>query len=131
MQKIVINRRIGGFSLSKKAAEELHLSEADFMEIFGETLESLQEWGDSTACRLERDDPRLVEIVQRLGLEADGEQSHLVVVDDVPDGVQWTVEEGEDGIEWVAEVHRTWVGHDDKFIDYEWGGGNDDDTSSP
>lgn len=86
MQKIVINACFGGFSLSKEAQVELGLSRSH----------------DEIA----RDDPRLVELVERLGDAANGEFSQLKVVE-IPDGVPWQIEEY-DGHEWVAEAHRRW-----------------------
>lgn len=55
---------------------------------------------------LERFDPVLVQVVEELGVEANGSHAELKVVE-IPDDVKWTIEEY-DGIEWVAEVHRTW-----------------------
>jgi len=88
MTKIVINDCYGGFSLSKKACDELgiRLLEGNRMMI--------------------RDDPVLIEVVERLGKEADGAHAKLKIVE-IPDDVEWTIEEY-DGVEWVAEVHRTW-----------------------
>lgn len=53
-----------------------------------------------------RDDPDLVAIVEELGQAAWGAHAALKVVE-VPDGVQWQIEEY-DGVEWVSETHRTW-----------------------
>lgn len=85
MTKIVINRCYGGFSLSEKAAANI---------------------GCDTYPDIERDDPKLVECVEKMGQEASGELAELQIVE-IPDDVQWCIEEY-DGIEWVAEQHRTW-----------------------
>jgi hypothetical protein len=53
-----------------------------------------------------RDDPALVQVVEELGAAAADGYSELRIAD-VPDGVQWFIEEY-DGKEWVAEKHRTW-----------------------
>jgi hypothetical protein len=53
-----------------------------------------------------RDDPALVQLVEELGAAAADGYSELRIAD-VPDGVQWFIEEY-DGKEWVAEKHRTW-----------------------
>jgi hypothetical protein len=92
MTKIVVNRCFGGFSLSKEAYEELGL-----------------EWdgyGFAYDDDDKRDDPKLVEVVERLGAKADGRYADLKVVE-IPDDVEWTIEEY-DGSEHVSEVHRTW-----------------------
>lgn len=44
--------------------------------------------------------------MEQLGEAADGDYAELKVVE-IPDDVQWIVEEY-DGAEWVAEKHRTW-----------------------
>jgi len=94
--KIVINRRHGGFGLSEKA-QNLYIERKGISE------EDAQYW---YACDVDRNDPLLVDIVEELGEEADGEFAHLKVVE-IPDDVEWYVDEY-DGLEWVAEVHRTW-----------------------
>ena len=53
-----------------------------------------------------RNDSALVQVVEELGDAANGEYAKLKVVE-VPDDVQWTVEEY-DGWESVEEVHRKW-----------------------
>ena len=53
-----------------------------------------------------RNDPKLVEVVEVLGSEANGFSAVLKVVE-IPDDIEWDVMEY-DGIEWVAEKHRTW-----------------------
>lgn len=53
-----------------------------------------------------RDDPGLVQVVKELGEAANGRLSALKVIE-IPDGVEWQIEEY-DGSEWVAEVHQTW-----------------------
>lgn len=54
-----------------------------------------------------RDDPDLVSVVEELGCKgASGQYASLSVVE-IPDGVQWQIEEY-NGSEHVAEVHRTW-----------------------
>lgn len=54
-----------------------------------------------------RTDPLLLQVVDELGSEkASGFCAKLEIVE-VPDGVEWEIEEY-DGLEWVAEKHRTW-----------------------
>jgi hypothetical protein len=55
---------------------------------------------------MDRSDPILVQVVEELGDRCRTQVSAPKVVE-IPDDVQWTIEEY-DGLEWVAEVHRTW-----------------------
>lgn len=55
-----------------------------------------------------RTDPVLVQVVEELGAEADGELAELQAVE-IPDNVNWQIEDY-DGLEHVAECHRTWGG---------------------
>ena len=55
---------------------------------------------------IDRIDPALVQTVEELGEEANGEFAELAVVE-IPDDVNWDIDEY-DGKEWVAEQHRTW-----------------------
>jgi hypothetical protein len=89
MTKIVVNRRHGaGFGLSYEACVELDCDP------------------DTYCDDNKRNDPRLVECVEKLGEAASASLSKLEVVE-IPDDVEWTIEEC-DGSEWVAEKHRTW-----------------------
>lgn len=96
-QKVVINKCFGGFSLSE-VAENLYCAYAG---IQGESRDAFYNRG------VRRDDPILIQVLEQLGYaESSGRHADLHIVE-VPDGVEWTVEEY-DGKEWVAEVHRTW-----------------------
>lgn len=85
--KVVINRCYGGFGLSEKAMKFLGVDSS---------------WPDIT-----RNDPKLVECVEKLGEEANGVYAELKVVE-IPDDVNWEIGEY-DGLEWVEEVHRRWM----------------------
>jgi hypothetical protein len=89
--KIVINACYGGFGLSKEA-----------LALFNERSGTVVTYD----IEIKRNDPILVEIVEQLGEAADNRFSELKVVE-IPDDVQWTIEEY-DGNEWIAEKHRTW-----------------------
>lgn len=85
MKKIVVNSCFGGFGLSDAALEELGV-----------------EWcGD-----LKRDDPKLVEVVERMGKDAERSCADLRIVE-IPEDVKWHITEY-DGLETVRENHRTW-----------------------
>lgn len=83
--KIIINNCYGGFGLSTKALEYLSITH-DY--------------------HIQRNDPLLIECVEKLGIDANGRYSKLKIIE-IPDDVEWIIQEY-DGMEWVAEKHRTW-----------------------
>jgi hypothetical protein len=85
--KIVINSCYGGFSLSKKAEHALALENVDLYDP-------------------DRADPRLVEIVEFLGKEANGTFAELTIVD-IPAGTKYRITEydGYEGIQYADEVN--------------------------
>lgn len=89
--KIVINKDYGGFGLSKEA-----------LALYNQLSCSSLKCPDY----IERNDPFLIKVVEKLGGKADTYSSELKIVD-IPDNVEWYIEEY-DGKEWVAETHRTW-----------------------
>jgi hypothetical protein len=91
MKKIVINNCYGGFGLSQEAFIELQKLDSEDTPFYH---------------RNNRDSLKLIEVVEKLGVRADGEHSELKVVE-IPDDVEYTIEEY-GGLEWVSEVHRTW-----------------------
>ena len=135
--KIIINKCYGGFGLSKAATlayceakqikvwhekqgeydqywlvppEERLVIANDFYSLpMDERIEfnkrcASQRFYDTS---ISRTDPALIEIVERLGEEADGKFGELKIIE-IPNDVIWEIEEY-DGTEWVAEVHRTWL----------------------
>ncbi len=112
--KIVICVKHGGFSVSRKAAERLaELGCEDAREEITSRDASpenpLSVLGRDSYCNsIARDDARLVAVVEELGeAAASGRYAKLKVVD-VPDGVEWEIDEY-DGWEKIAEKHRTWA----------------------
>ena len=91
-QKIVINVRHGGFGLSEAA-------ELKYLELSGRPLGEMRH-------EIARNDPTLVQVVEQLGMAANGQYAKLKVIE-IPKYVKWTICEY-DGTEWVAEAHRTW-----------------------
>lgn len=66
-------------------------------------------WGyysDFHTTSIDRNDALLVQIVEQLGEEADGDCAKLAIVE-IPDGVNWEIHEY-DGSESIHEVHRSW-----------------------
>ena len=100
--KVVINRCYGGFSLSREALQLLFDRTEDIY-VFVHNEDFGIESGNHYAYRT---DPRLVEVVEKLGQAASGSVADLQVVE-IPDDIDWVIEEY-DGLEWVAESHRTW-----------------------
>jgi len=92
MAKVVVNRCWGGFGLSQEAYKELGL-----------------EWDGFGYAYIEeekRSDPKLVEVVEKLGEKASGALANLQVVS-IPDDVSWEID-NYDGQETVRERHRSW-----------------------
>ena len=92
MVKIALNKCFGGFSLSEKAYEALGLE--------------WDKYGFEYKEEHKRTDPKLIEVIEKLGEEADGRHDRLVVVE-VPDDVNWYIDDY-DGVETIREHHRTW-----------------------
>ena len=92
--KVVINKCYGGFSLSEAAYKELGLK----WDGFGHGYEFNED--------KERSNPKLVEVVEKLGAEANGRWANLRVVN-IPDGAEYEIDEY-DGIETIHEKHRSW-----------------------
>lgn len=126
-QKIVINSCFGGFDLSEKGVlRYAALKNIDLYPWKGKSgmthyttvpISNEEEWDDYMKKNpnediywhsrgVERNDPVLVQTVEELGEEANGDCALLRIVE-IPDGVDWVVREY-DGSEWVAEKHRTW-----------------------
>jgi len=93
MIKIVVNRRFGGFGLSRAGL-------AEYLRLSGDVE------GEDGGRDIPRDSPHLIAVVESMGKRANGECATLLVVE-IPDDVLWQIEEY-DGMEHVAEKHRTW-----------------------
>jgi hypothetical protein len=83
--KIVLNKCFGGFGLSDKAWREIH-------------KRGLSHQYDHE-FEMDRSNPVLIEVVERLGSEANGRNAELKVVE-LPDDVYWYKDEY-DGIETI------------------------------
>ena len=99
--KVVLNRDFGGFSLSKEAAEFLGL-EWDGYGFF--------KYIDYDNGHFHRDDPDLVQCVQKLGKKANGSFAFLTVIT-IPDNIDWYIDEY-DGVECVRERGHCWPEED-------------------
>jgi hypothetical protein len=96
MTKVVYNACYGGFSLSDEAVEMyLNLKGLKYTKI-------KEEWGSSSYDveenkvfydrRIERDDPVLVQVVEKLGDKANGECAKLLI-EDLPKGTLYRITE--------------------------------------
>ena len=104
--RIVINGYFGGFSLSWKAIKLAREKGAEWaLESSLHTPIVKDDW-NFYLPDVERNDSILVEVVEELGEEANGNSATLKIVE-IPDDVEWIIEEDE-GREWVSEKHRTW-----------------------
>lgn len=118
--QVVINKCYGGFGLSDKAYEmliekgwkaskyingnlpkgvKISINDSKEMSMLGKYYCSW--YGDE-----DRTNKDVIDVIKKLGTEANGRHAQLAVVD-IPDGTDFTIEEY-DGIEWIAEKHATW-----------------------
>lgn len=132
MRKVVINRCYGGFGLSEKAVRRYF--EIVGKPIFVETKNSFgtnyyyfcepsefhklhleaKKTGDYSKTNdlyfsdysIERDDPVLIQVVEELCEEANGNHAELRIVE-IPDDINYIIEEY-DGFESIHEEHRVW-----------------------
>ena len=113
--KIVISRSHGGFGLSEKAiilygkkkGLKIVKDEKDsskFSEYY--YIDEIKDGNIFLEWKIQRNDPHLIETIEELGKEANGNHSDLKIVE-IPDDVEWILEESY-GKEWVAEDHRRW-----------------------
>ena len=99
-RRIVINRCYGGFGLSK-AAKDMYLEL---------TKDAPRTTHFSVDQDIARDDPVLLDIIEKIGLQAAGSDFAKLMITQIPDDVPedgWVISDY-DGMEWVAEKHRTW-----------------------
>lgn len=127
-KKVVINTCYGGFGLSTKAYEklmELGIPLREYVEqkrdpitnrflpepandgevIFKSLSTKANDYWDCWT-QDNREHPLLVQVVEELGSEVDGDHSQLKIVE-IPADVEYTIAEY-DGIESIHEVHRSW-----------------------
>ena len=103
--KYVINTIPGCFTLSYDALVFLAKNYPD--KVKGQNINSLY-FQNRTA-------PELIECVEKLGAKANGTFAKLAIVE-VPDNIVCTIEEF-DGVEWIAERHRIWDTHGQRWSD--------------
>jgi hypothetical protein len=114
MPKVVVNACYGGFGLSHEATMRYaELANIKLICVQGEIQSICHYYKDAvdddnyfSTYDIERDDPILVQVVEEMGKEADGDMAELRIAD-VPDDADWYISDY-DGVETVEEVHRTW-----------------------
>lgn len=134
--KIVINTCYGGFGLSEKAMKEyfrikgwsLYIDKDNNYTIYWkvpveERVKKI-DWNKSTQEEriaynkkyseqtfyegdVARNDKDLILAIETVGIEKSGDKYSELKIVEVPDDVEWTIEEY-DGMERIAEKHRTW-----------------------
>lgn len=111
--KIVINRCYGGFGLSREAFHLLRgmgqkdaQQEPDIGECWNDGSGLREAFLNSFCGEIPRNDPMLVEVVEKLGAAANAKMAKLKIVN-IPDDVDWKIEEY-DGMEHVREISETW-----------------------
>jgi len=107
MRKIVINVKYGGFGLSVQAIELYgKLKGLNLQKIGRQYYIDGDDKKRFSVYNLKRDDPILVEVVEKLGELSSDQFSRLKIVK-IPENVKWTIKDY-DGLEHVAEQHETW-----------------------
>lgn len=111
--KIVINKCHGGFGLGHEATllygklKGLKIVwEIDKYNLYHYYIGEISEDTYFADWDIQRTDPALIEVVEKLGENAGGRGAELKVVE-IPDDVEWILQDY-DGVEWIAEKHRTW-----------------------
>jgi len=114
MKKIVINKSYDKFCVSHPAFLRLRelgqpdaLKEEDLGAYWPEAATPREPSLNQCGKLIPRDDLKLVQVVEELGVAANGHGAELRVVE-IPDDVQWEIS-AEGGIEHVSEVHLTWA----------------------
>jgi hypothetical protein len=112
---IVINTQHGGFGLTHDAQiSYLEQSNILYQLVDRSDRHSTQRYGSLIFVNghnwsdrnIPRDDPVLVDLVNKLGSACWGEHAALKIVQ-IPADVSWQIDDY-DGVEWVAEQHRIW-----------------------
>ena len=114
MRKIVINKSYEQFCISHKAFLRLRelgqreaLQEIDLGAYWPAASSPQEPKFNQCGKLIPRDDQMLAQVVEELGVDANGFCAELKVVA-IPDDVRWEIRSVE-GQEQVSEVHRTWA----------------------
>ncbi|MDD5006395.1 MAG: hypothetical protein PHS93_10000 [Candidatus Omnitrophica bacterium] len=100
--KVVINVCFGGFSLSEAVYKELGIKYDGYGYLSNEDLGIF-----SDNYNAYRSDPRLINAIEKVGIENSGGGCAKLSIVDIPEGISWEIDEY-DGNESVEEAHRSW-----------------------
>ncbi|UIP01728.1 hypothetical protein Hbl1158_16875 (plasmid) [Halobaculum sp. CBA1158] len=124
-QKVLVNRKFGGFRLSDAALDRLvrehgftttaYDSEGEYeapdADIIDDHTKFSRHYGLTDRRSYDaRTDDAIIQVVEELGKEASGRRSKIVVAE-VPVDVDWYIDDY-DGVETIREKHRTWPGRE-------------------
>lgn len=79
----------------ERSPEERQISNANY-----------QKYSLGSGRELDRADPKLIQVIEELGVKANGGCAKLKIVE-IPDGTDYEIDEC-DGLEHIAEKHQTW-----------------------
>ena len=94
--KVLINKCFGGFGLSKEAIHRLNK--------LGFTIDDI--WDIDHDDKL-RADPKLIAVIEELGLTNSSGDFALLKIVTIPDDIEFIIE-NYDGVETVHEKHKIW-----------------------
>ena len=100
--KVLVNKCFGRFGITKAVYDEMGLKWD------GYGLLSNEDFGiESDNYDAYRTHEKLINAVEKIGLEkSSGKCARLEIVD-IPDDIEWEIDEY-DGIETIREAHRSW-----------------------
>jgi len=112
--QIVINKCFGGFGLSRKALHRLRelgceaaIAETDIGETYPHTNNVRKKFlGESFLIEISRYDELLIQVINEMGDEANGDCAELRIVE-IPNGIAWEIDDY-DGMERIVEGHQSW-----------------------
>lgn len=112
--KVAINGCWGGFSLSKEATELMaDRGSAEAAQYLADTNPEIwydfHPYGDPDDNHTDkvRADPLMIAVIEELGVEAASGSMASIRIVEVPDGVDWYID-NYDGMENVHEAHRSY-----------------------
>ena len=104
VMKVVINSSYGGFDLSQEAIKYIGMkSRDDYLSTKKPRITEDELW---SSWKIERHDPKLVDVVEKLGTKSWGFCAQLKVVE-IPNGTDYYIYDY-DGMETIIEKGHSW-----------------------